>query len=99
MSLWASVQNLPGVRDLYGPHFPLEVRHFFAGWIETQPWCVPFSRYWGLNSSRHTINENDEVMKDVAQGYTDTLLRLMRSKIEEVWHISLPKRPSPRGFS
>jgi len=43
---------------------------FFATWIEAQPW--------------NSINEDDERQKDVAQKHTDTLLRLMKSKIEEL---------------
>ena len=43
MALWAKVQSLPDealrqVQSAYGVHFPIEVRHFFASWIETQPW-------------------------------------------------------------
>lgn len=40
MSIWARVQNLPGVREIYGPHFPLEIRHFFCSWLESQPWYI-----------------------------------------------------------
>ena len=43
MALWAKVQQLTGeamrhMQSVYGPHFPIEVRHFFAQWIETRPW-------------------------------------------------------------
>ena len=41
MAVWARVQSIPGVRDLYGPHFPMEIRHFFAAWLEGQALCVP----------------------------------------------------------
>ena len=41
MAQWTRVQGLPGVRDLYGPHFPMEIRHFFAAWLESQPLYVP----------------------------------------------------------
>eukprot|EP00043_Microstomoeca_roanoka_P014003 m.137851 g.137851 ORF g.137851 m.137851 type:complete len:879 (+) comp15904_c0_seq1:136-2772(+) len=39
MAQWRHVQRLPEVRGLYasGP-LPLEVRHYFADWIEAQPW-------------------------------------------------------------
>ena len=45
MALWARVQQLSGdamrhIQSVYGIHFPIEVRHFFAQWIETQPWLV-----------------------------------------------------------
>ena len=44
MALWAQVQSLPGVRDLYGPHFPMEIRHFFAAWLESQQLYVGAQR-------------------------------------------------------
>ncbi|XP_046658831.1 signal transducer and activator of transcription 5B [Homalodisca vitripennis] len=39
MALWTKTQNLQGealqqIRALYGEHFPIEVRHFLAPWIE-----------------------------------------------------------------
>jgi len=43
MALWARVQQLNGdamrqIQLVYGVHFPIEVRHFFANWIEDQHW-------------------------------------------------------------
>lgn len=43
MSLWTKAQQLTGdalqqVRAVYGEHFPIEVRHFLAGWIEEKMW-------------------------------------------------------------
>lgn len=43
MSLWAKAQQLQGdtllqVRSIYGEHFPLEVRHFLAQWLEEKMW-------------------------------------------------------------
>jgi len=43
MAQWAQVQNLPGVREIYGAHFPMEIRHFFCVWLEAQPWSVSSS--------------------------------------------------------
>jgi hypothetical protein len=45
MSLWTKAQQLQGdalqqVRDVYGEHFPIEVRHFLAAWIEEKMWYV-----------------------------------------------------------
>lgn len=39
MALWIKAQQLPPealpqVRGIYGDHFPIEVRHFLAPWIE-----------------------------------------------------------------
>lgn len=41
MSLWAKAQQLQGealrqVQAVYGEHFPIEVRHFLAPWIESK---------------------------------------------------------------
>ncbi|XP_060571186.1 signal transducer and activator of transcription 5A-like isoform X2 [Ruditapes philippinarum] len=43
MALWAKVQQLPQeslsqVQSAYSTYFPMEVRHYFAEWIENQPW-------------------------------------------------------------
>lgn len=43
MSLWAKAQQLPAdtlqqIRAIYGEHFPIEVRHFLAPWIEEKFW-------------------------------------------------------------
>ncbi|XP_060078088.1 signal transducer and activator of transcription 5A-like [Ylistrum balloti] len=43
MSLWARVQRLDGdvikrIQSQYGQHFPIEVRHYCAQWLEEQPW-------------------------------------------------------------
>ncbi|CAK1591703.1 unnamed protein product [Parnassius mnemosyne] len=43
MSLWARAQQLPQeslqqVRAIYGDHFPIEVRHCLATWIESRIW-------------------------------------------------------------
>lgn len=45
MALWAKAQQLQGdalqqVRSVYGEHFPIEVRHFLAAWIEEKMWYV-----------------------------------------------------------
>ncbi|XP_055520442.1 signal transducer and activator of transcription 5B-like isoform X1 [Leucoraja erinacea] len=42
MAFWGEVmkqqQFLPQLQELYGKHFPIEVRHYLAEWIEKQPW-------------------------------------------------------------
>ncbi|KAJ8681673.1 hypothetical protein QAD02_017465 [Eretmocerus hayati] len=43
MALWGKAQQLPQealqkVRSVYGEHFPIEVRHFLASWIEEKMW-------------------------------------------------------------
>ncbi|XP_051171360.1 signal transducer and activator of transcription 5B isoform X2 [Leptopilina boulardi] len=43
MSLWEKAQRLPQhalqqVRNIYGDHFPIEVRHFLSSWLEDKMW-------------------------------------------------------------
>lgn len=43
MALWDKSQRLQGplleqMKQLYGPRFPIEVRHYLATWIEAQLW-------------------------------------------------------------
>uniref|UniRef100_A0A8C2W181 Signal transducer and activator of transcription n=1 Tax=Chinchilla lanigera TaxID=34839 RepID=A0A8C2W181_CHILA len=43
MAGWIRAQQLQGdalrqMQVLYGQHFPIEVRHYLAQWIESQPW-------------------------------------------------------------
>jgi hypothetical protein len=43
MALWEKSQHLEGplleqMKHLYGPRFPIEVRHYLATWIEAQLW-------------------------------------------------------------
>lgn len=47
MSLWAKAQQLPieslqQIQQIYGAHFPIEVRHYLAGWIEEKMWYAFF---------------------------------------------------------
>lgn len=58
MSLWAKAQQLQGdalqqVRAVYGEHFPIEVRHFLAPWIEEKMWyaiSLVLLMMWGLEA-------------------------------------------------
>lgn len=48
MALWEKSMRLQGplleqMKSLYGPKFPIEVRHYLANWIESQPWSVSLS--------------------------------------------------------
>jgi len=43
MAMWIQAQQLQGealhqMQALYGQHFPIEVRHYLAQWIESQLW-------------------------------------------------------------
>lgn len=39
MAQWARLQMNGEVRGIYGSHFPLELRHYFAPWIESKNWA------------------------------------------------------------
>ncbi|XP_044727271.1 signal transducer and activator of transcription 5B [Chrysoperla carnea] len=44
MAMWAEIQNLNSdiqvqIRGIYSEHFPIEVRHFLAAWLEDQMWA------------------------------------------------------------
>lgn len=50
MAVWIQAQQLQGealhqMQSLYGQHFPIEVRHYLAQWIESQLWCVQASKH------------------------------------------------------
>jgi hypothetical protein len=54
MALWAKTQQLQGdalrqIKEVYGSRFPIEVRHYFAQWIEQQPWYV-FIHFYTITS-------------------------------------------------
>ena len=45
MARWEKCQHLQGplldqMKGVYGPKFPIEVRHYIADWIEHQCWSV-----------------------------------------------------------
>ncbi|ELU09097.1 hypothetical protein CAPTEDRAFT_223577 [Capitella teleta] len=75
MALWASVQQLKGeamstVQSVYGSHFPIEVRHFFAQWMEQQPW--------------NEVDEDNSEHEQRAIGLRDMLIQLMEEKATEL---------------
>jgi signal transducer and activator of transcription 5B len=75
MALWARVQQLTGeamrhMQTVYGPHFPIEVRHFFAQWIETQPWS--------------DVDEENPEHEKYAIQFRDQLVGLMEEKAQEL---------------
>jgi len=71
MALWARVQQLTGdamrhMQSVYGAHFPIEVRHFFANWIEEQPWA--------------DVDEENPEHEKFAIHFREELLGLMEAK-------------------
>ncbi|XP_078287611.1 signal transducer and activator of transcription 5B-like isoform X2 [Rhinoraja longicauda] len=67
MAFWGEImkqhQFLPQLQELYGKHFPIEVRHHLAEWIEKQPW------------SSITINPTHE---NLARNLLDTMVSELR---------------------
>lgn len=62
MSLWTKAQQLQGdalqqVRAVYGEHFPIEVRHFLASWIEEKMWYAD-TRKEGIEIAIINLLEN-----------------------------------------
>ena len=75
MTLWAKVQQLTGeamrqMQSAYGSHFPIEVRHFFAQWIEAQPW--------------DKIDEDSPDHEGYAIRLRDCLLEMLEGKANEL---------------
>lgn len=75
MALWAKVQQLTGeamrhMQSVYGPHFPIEVRHFFAQWIETRPWT--------------DVDEDNPEHEKFAIQLREQLVQLMEEKAQEL---------------
>ena len=55
---------------MYGVHFPIEVRHFLANWIEEQHWT--------------DVDEDNAEHEKFAITLRDQLIRLMEDKVSEM---------------
>ncbi|XP_062519356.1 signal transducer and activator of transcription 5B-like [Corticium candelabrum] len=93
MTLWGRTQQLDSavlrqINSLYGPHFPIEVRHYFAAWIESQPWDQidpdnPTQSSHAKVLVETLINRLEAKAQDLAQqGREDTFL--LRLRFEEI---------------
>lgn len=74
MSLWARVQRLDGdiikrIQSQYGQHFPIEVRHYCAQWLEEQPWSQ--------------IEEDNPAHEVYAHQVLDHLIKAIQIQISE----------------
>ncbi|KAL5010871.1 hypothetical protein ScPMuIL_013176 [Solemya velum] len=74
MSLWTKTQQLPQevlrqIQDVYSHGLPIEVRHYFAQWIEQQPWME--------------IEEENPQHESVAQELLDGLITILENKCSE----------------
>lgn len=74
MALWARVQaaseTYRQVQNIYGPNFPIEVRHFFAQWIESQPWT--------------DLDEDNPENEKYAIQFCEQLIQMMEEKAQEL---------------
>ncbi|KAK2180532.1 hypothetical protein NP493_439g02027 [Ridgeia piscesae] len=75
MALWTQVQQLTGdamrqMQSVYGVHFPIEVRHFFAQWIEGQRWSE--------------VDEDNPEHEKFALQLRDQLLQKMEERAQEL---------------
>ncbi|CAG0900048.1 unnamed protein product [Darwinula stevensoni] len=73
MALWAKAQRLQGdalrqVLSMYGPHFPLEVRHYLADWLEARTWTElePENPEHELQATKLVTSLIEELEKKVA---------------------------------
>ncbi|KNC47249.1 Stat5.1 [Thecamonas trahens ATCC 50062] len=77
-SQWESVQSHSAVNELYDQvkdpsgalYFPIELRHYFAPFLEDQPW--------------HMINPDDRAHAANARMYTDLLFKKIAEKINSL---------------
>lgn len=75
MSLWAKTQQLPPeylkqIETIYATQFPIEVRHYFAEWIEEQPWSQ--------------VDENNSQHEQYAVQLLVNLVQLIQDKSDEL---------------
>ncbi|XP_064643475.1 signal transducer and activator of transcription 5A-like isoform X2 [Lineus longissimus] len=75
MALWAKTQQLQGdalrqIKEVYGSRFPIEVRHYFAQWIEQQPW--------------QEIDEDNPQHEGLAKQLFDGIVNHLQNKSEEL---------------
>ncbi|CAB3370080.1 Hypothetical predicted protein [Cloeon dipterum] len=90
MSLWAKAQHLgeealQQVRAAYGDHFPIEVRHFLAGWLEEKMWPDfdpenPSYEHYAAELVQAMINELENKASTMAN--TDELF-LVKMKLND----------------
>ncbi|KAJ8307062.1 hypothetical protein KUTeg_015146 [Tegillarca granosa] len=94
MSLWTKTQQLPQealkqiqtTYQTYGNHFPIEVRHYFAQWIEEKPWSQ-----LDENNPQHEIYANqllEELIQNIgtkaAELPTNDEFFILKLKLEEI---------------
>nr|UCK81542.1 signal transducer and activator of transcription 1-alpha/beta-like protein [Arenicola marina] len=76
MALWAKVQQLvqgdsmKQLQAAYGVHFPIDVRHIFAEWIESQHWF--------------SLEEDNPEHDGFASQLRDTLVQMLENKANEM---------------
>ena len=75
MSLWEKTQKLPPeylkeIQTIYATAFPIEVRHYFAEWIESQPWSQ--------------IDENNIQHQGYAVDLLSSLLQQIQQKSDQL---------------
>lgn len=91
MAMWAKAQQLPAeslhqIRTIYGEHFPIEVRHYLAAWIEEKFWSDiepipenPQHEQYVSNLLQSLIQE----IENKAAAVTEDEFFLIKLKLEE----------------
>lgn len=89
MGLWAQVLQLPielmrQVQEMYGPRFPIEVRHCIAPWIEAQPWRELDEDCEGSEQvAAHLFHEMLQQIRDKAASLNSEELYTMKFRLIE----------------
>eukprot|EP00064_Thunnus_orientalis_P010066 superscaffoldBa00001332_g10092 len=92
MAMWIQAQQLQGealhqMQALYGQHFPIEVRHYLAQWIESQLWYavilififIPIAHHLQVRDSVELDNPAEEAK---AKRLLDNLVAELQRKAQ-----------------
>nr|XP_006814943.1 PREDICTED: signal transducer and activator of transcription 5B isoform X3 [Saccoglossus kowalevskii] len=88
MALWARSQQLQGeqlkqMQALYGPHFPIEIRHHCADWLESQQW-----HDYDMTNPAHEQHAKqclEQLLACVRQKSTDSVDFVTNMRLNEIY--------------
>ncbi|XP_054272701.1 signal transducer and activator of transcription 5B isoform X2 [Macrosteles quadrilineatus] len=88
MSLWAKTQSLPEtalrqIKALYGEHFPIEVRHFLAAWIEEKMAEINPDNYQHEQYAMNLFSAFIQELETKASTFVSEELFLAKMKLNE----------------
>ncbi|KJE93919.1 transcription factor Stat5b [Capsaspora owczarzaki ATCC 30864] len=98
---WSSISTHPEATAIYGRDFPLELRHYFAQWIEDQPWATMDpdnpEHYESIKDRVQTLGEmlHAKISQLAASGSEDKFLLQMRLQtIAAEYHATFDENPT-----